>query len=125
VEDDDMTDILGKFNSQQVEILKKNISDFKVGDTIKVSYRVTEGSTSRIQIFEGVVLGRSKDTKNFDANFIVRKISGGVGVERKFLLHSPLVEKIDVVKRGIVRRSKLYFLRKLTGKSTRIKEKLD
>ncbi|MDR0571241.1 MAG: 50S ribosomal protein L19 [Rickettsiales bacterium] len=120
-----MTDILGKFNSQQVEILKKNISDFKVGDTIKVSYRVTEGSTSRIQIFEGVVLGRSKDTKNFDANFIVRKISGGVGVERKFLLHSPLVEKIDVVKRGIVRRSKLYFLRKLTGKSTRIKEKLD
>jgi large subunit ribosomal protein L19 len=120
-----MANMLEKFNNQQVETLKKDIPTFKVGDTVKVSYRVTEGNTSRIQIFEGVVLGRSKDTKNFDANFIVRKISGGIGVERKFLLHSPLVEKIDVVKKGIVRRSKLYFLRKLTGKSTRIKEKLD
>jgi large subunit ribosomal protein L19 len=116
---------LEKFNNEQLESLKKSIPSFKTGDSVKVHYRISEGTTSRIQIFEGVVIGRAKDSKDFDANFIVRKISNGIGVERKFLLQSPLVEKIEVVKRGIVRKGKIYYLRKLTGKSTRIEEKLN
>jgi large subunit ribosomal protein L19 len=119
-----MVNKLEKFNSEQLNTLKKDIPSFKAGDTVKVHYRISEGTTSRIQIFEGVVLGRAKNSDNLDANFIVRKISNGVGVERKFLLQSPLVEKVDVVKKGIVRRGKIYYLRKLTGKSTRIEEKL-
>ncbi|MDR2760728.1 MAG: 50S ribosomal protein L19 [Rickettsiales bacterium] len=115
---------LEKFNGQQVEKLSKNIPNFKAGDTVKVGYKITEGNAARIQIFEGVVLGRARRSKNFDANFIVRKISNGVGVERKFPLYSPLVDKIAVVKRGVVRKGKIYYLRKLTGKSSRIEEKL-
>jgi large subunit ribosomal protein L19 len=116
---------LEKFNSQQLDVLKKDIPSFKAGDSVKVHYRISEGTTSRIQVFEGVVLGRARNSKDFSASFIVRKISNGIGVERKFLLQSPLVEKIEVVKRSIVKRGKIYYLRKLTGKSTRIKEKLN
>jgi large subunit ribosomal protein L19 len=116
---------LEKFNRQEVEKVDKKIPSFKAGDTVRVSYKITEGATTRIQIFEGVVLGRARQSKNFDANFIVRKISNGIGVERKFPLYSPLVEKIEVAKRGIVRRGKIYYLRKLTGKSSRIEENLN
>lgn len=119
-----MKNILEQFNEQQTKDLGKTFPDFKSGDTIKVSYKIIEGETSRIQIFEGVVIAKSRKDENFSANFVVRKISNNIGVERKFPLYSPLVEKIEIVKKGVVRRNKLYYLRKLRGKSARIKEKL-
>jgi len=118
---------LESFNKKQLESLKKDDSKFfgfKPGDTVNVSYRITEGTTTRIQNFEGVVIAKSKSEDNFSASFTVRKISHNVGVERKFLLHSPLVEKIVLVNKGIVRRGKLYYLRDLKGKSARIKKKV-
>jgi large subunit ribosomal protein L19 len=122
-----MVDIIEKFNAQQVEALNKNrtFPDFRSGDTVRVSYRITEGESSRVQVFEGVVIGREKQKKDFNSTVIVRKISYNIGVERKFLLHSPLIEKIEIVKRGVVRKNKLYYLRNLKGKSARIKEKID
>ena len=119
-----MTNLLEKFNSQQIDILKKELPEFKSGDTVKVSYRITEGTSSRIQIFEGVVIGRSKQENGYNSWFTVRKISNNIGVERKFPIFSPLVEKIEVVKMGIVRKGKLYYLRGLKGKSARIEEKI-
>ena len=120
-----MTNLLEKFNTQQLESLKKELPDFKTGDTVRVYYKIVEGEASRVQAFEGVVIARSKGEEGFDANFVVRKISNNVGVERKFPLHSPLIDKIEVVKKGVVRKSKLYYLRKLKGKAARIKEKLN
>lgn len=122
-----MTNIVEKFNQKQVQELSSNktIPDFKSGDTIRVSYKIVEGDSSRIQAFEGVVIAREKQTNDFDSTVTVRKISHGVGVERKYLLHSPLVEKIEVVKKGVVRRNKLYYLRNLEGKSARIKGKIE
>ena len=119
-----MANLLNKFNQQQTSSLKKNIPKFKAGDTVKVSYRISEGTSSRIQVFEGVVIGRSKQENDFDSWFTVRKISSNIGVERKFPLFSPLVEKIEVVKHGVVRKGKLYYLRNLKGKSARIEEKV-
>lgn len=118
--------ILENFDKKQIENLKgdSKFFDFKPGDTVNVSYRITEGSTTRIQNFEGVVIAKNRGKDNFSASFVVRKISHGVGVERKFLLHSPLVEKIELVHKGIVRRGKLYYLRDLKGKSARIKKKV-
>ena len=118
--------ILENFNKKQVQSLSgdSKFFDFKAGDTVNVSYRITEGATTRIQNFEGVVIAKSKGKDNFDASFVVRKISHGVGVDRKFLLHSPLVEKIELISRGVVRRGKLYYLRNLSGKSARIKKKI-
>ena len=98
---------------------------FKVGDTIKVKYNITEGAANRVQVFMGVVIARSKSFSNYNSTFTVRKISSGVGVERKFMLYSPLVVGVELVKQGVVRRAKLYYLRNLTGKASRIKEKLD
>lgn len=124
-----MTNLLSKFEQEQIEQIKASrtfeIPKFKVGDTISVKYKVTEGANTRIQAFNGVVIARTKDEDNYNATFTVRKISAGVGVERKFPLYSPLLAGIEVLKRGIVRRAKLYYLRKLTGKASRIKEKLD
>ncbi len=122
-----MTNIIEKFNNQQVQKLVKdrNFPDFRPGDTVKVSYRIAEGDSSRIQVFEGVVIGKEKQKKDFNSTITVRKISYNIGVERKFMLYSPLVEKIEIVKKGVVRQSKLYYLRDLRGKSARIKEKLD
>lgn len=122
--------IIEKFNKKQVEILtgsenSNKYCSFKPGDTINVSYKITEGTTTRIQNFEGVVIAKSKQQTDFDSSFTVRKISHGVGVERKFLFHSPLIEKIGLVNKGIVRRGKLYYLRDLKGKSARIKKKID
>lgn len=120
--------IIENFEKAQLAKLaesKKEIPNFKVGDTVSVKYKITEGATTRLQAFQGVVIARAKSQANYDATFTVRKMSSGVGVERKFVLHSPLVDSVEVLKQGVVRRAKLYYLRKLTGKSARIKEKLD
>lgn len=103
------------------EQLKAEISDFAVGDTIKVHVRIVEGGKERIQVFEGIVIAKRHDSAR--ETFTARKISHGIGVERTFLLHSPKVAKIDVVRRGMVRRAKLFYLRDKVGKATRIKEK--
>jgi large subunit ribosomal protein L19 len=101
--------------------LKKRPSEFGVGDTVRVHSRVTEGNKERIQVFEGIVIERKHG--GLSESFTVRRIAHNVGVERSFLLHSPRVEKIEVVRRGIVRRAKLYYLQERVGsKATRIKE---
>lgn len=112
------------FEQDQITKLSesKQIPEFRVGDTLKVQVRITEGATERLQAFEGVVIARRSATVN--SSFVLRKISHGEGVERKFLIYSPLLHSIEVVRRGIVRRSKLYYLRDLRGKAARIKEKL-
>ena len=102
------------------DYLKDNLPEFRAGDTVKVHVRVTEGQKERIQVFQGVVIGRRGGGTR--ETFTVRKISGGVGVERIFPLHSPVIDKIEVVRRGKVRRSKLYYLRGLRGKAARIEE---
>ena len=99
--------------------LKKDVPDFKVGDTIRVHAKIIEGDKERIQVFEGAVISRANGGNR--ATFTVRKISYGVGVERIFPLHSPRIDKIEVVTRGKVRRAKLYYLRELSGKAARIK----
>ena len=124
-----MSNIIDSFNKQELErlkLLKTNpIKPFNVGDTVSVKYKITEGSNTRIQAFNGVVIAKSKSFENYSATFTVRKISSGIGVERKFILHSPLVSEVEILKKGVIRRAKLYYLRKLTGKASRIKEKLD
>jgi len=101
--------------------LKSDIPEFRAGDTVKVHVNIVEGNRSRVQIFQGVVIGRSGE--GVRETFTVRKISFQVGVERKFPVHSPIIEKIEVVTRGDVRRAKLYYLRELRGKKAKIKEK--
>ena len=101
----------------------KRIDDFSQGDTVRVNVRIVEGANERIQAFEGVVIGRKN--AGLRSAFTVRKISHGEGVERVFPLYSPRVESVTVVRKGTVRRAKLYYLRGLTGKAARIKEKLD
>jgi large subunit ribosomal protein L19 len=103
------------------EQLRQDIPSFRPGDTLRVYVKVVEGSRERIQLFEGVVIKRRGG--GISETFTVRKISYGVGVERTFPLHSPRIEKIEVVRRGKVRRAKLYYLRNLRGKAARIKEK--
>ena len=103
------------------ENMKFDLPDFRSGDTVKVHIRIIEGAKERIQIFEGVVIGRKNS--GMGSNFTVRKISHGVGVEKVFALHNPRLEKIEVVTKGRVRRSKLYYLRELRGKAARIKER--
>ena len=102
------------------EHMRGDIPGFKTGDTVKVHVRIIEGQKQRIQAFEGVVI--RKRSNNSRANFTVRKISYGVGVERTFPLHSPIIDQIEVISRGKVRRSRLYFLRDLRGKKARIKD---
>jgi large subunit ribosomal protein L19 len=106
----------------EAEALRKEIPEFRAGDRVKVSVRVVEGEKSRIQIFEGEVIAR-RGGNGLRATFTVRKTSGGVGVERVFPLHAPVVEKVEVVRHGRVRRAKLYYLRKLRGKKARIRER--
>ncbi len=103
--------------------LRSDIPDFRAGDTVKVHVKVVEGTRSRIQIFQGIVLARNGE--GVRETFTVRKISFGVGVERIFPVHAPTVDKIEVVTRGDVRRAKLYYLRNLRGKAAKIKEKRD
>jgi large subunit ribosomal protein L19 len=101
--------------------LKSDIPDFRPGDTLKVHVNIVEGTRSRIQVFQGVVIARSGH--GVTETFIVRKISFQVGVERTFPLHSPVIDHIEVVSRGDVRRAKLYYLRSLRGKKAKIREK--
>ena len=103
------------------EQMRFDMPDFRVGDTVRVHNRIIEGNKERIQVFEGVVIRRKSG--GMAASYTVRKVTHGVGVEKTFPLHSPRVEKVDVVTRGKVRRSKLYYLRSLRGKAARIKEK--
>ena len=110
--------VIDKIEQEQ---LKSDIPDFKSGDKVKVHVKIKEGEKERIQIFEGTVIKRKNGGNR--ANFTVRKIASGVGVERTFPLHSTRIDKIEVVNRGIVRRARLYYLRDRTGKAARIKEK--
>ena len=103
------------------EQMRLDIPDFKPGDTIRVHARIKEGEKERIQIFQGLVIRKRKGMTG--ATFTVRKVSYGIGVERIFPLHSPILEKVEIVSRGKVRRGRLYYMRKLRGKAARIKEK--
>lgn len=103
------------------EQLRSDIPAFGPSDTLRVHAKIVEGTRERIQVFEGVVIGRQGT--GVREMFTVRRISYGIGVERTFPVHSPRIDKIEVVRRGVVRRAKLYYLRKLTGKAARIKEK--
>jgi len=111
-----MSNIIDAIEASQ---FKTDIPDFKTGDTVRVHAKIIEGDKERIQVFEGIVLGRANSGNR--ATFTVRKISYGVGVERIFPVHSPRIDKIEVVIRGRVRRAKLYYLRELSGKAARIK----
>lgn len=114
---------LQKFEAKEVERLMegKNIPDFAPGDTLRVSLKIKEGDKERTQVFEGVCLARRN--RGINSSFVVRKLSSGVGVERVLPLYSPKIEGIEVVRHGAVRRAKLYYLRKLTGKAARIEER--
>ena len=103
------------------EQMRGDIPDFSSGDTVKVHARIREGEKERIQVFQGVVIRKRKG--NTGASFTVRKVSYGIGVERIFPFHSPLIDKVEIVTRGKVRRARLYYLRNLRGKAARIKEK--
>ena len=109
--------------SLESEHLKSDIPDFGPGDTVRVHVRVREGEKERIQIYQGVVIGRKHGKESARSSFRVRKISSGIGVERVFPLHSPMLAKIEVVRFGRVRRAKLYYLRGRSGKAARIRER--
>jgi len=118
-----MSNLLETFEKKQIERLtgKKRIPTFRPGDTLKVTIRITEGDKSRLQAFEGMCIARKNNSVN--SNFTVRKISHGEGVERVFPLFSPIIEKIEVIRKGDVRRAKLYYLRDRTGKRARIADR--
>ena len=111
-------DVIKKVEESQIQ----ERPDFKSGDTVEVQVKVTEGKRTRLQAFEGLVISVKK--RGLNSSFVVRKISNGVGVERTFQTHSPLIDSIKVKRRGLVRQSKLYYIRERSGKSARIKEKL-
>jgi large subunit ribosomal protein L19 len=103
--------------------LRTDVPEFRAGDTIKVHVNIIEGKNSRVQVFQGFVLGRQGD--GVRETFTVRKVSFGVGVERTFPVHSPIIDKVELVSKGDVRRAKLYYMRNLRGKAAKIKEKRD
>jgi large subunit ribosomal protein L19 len=105
------------------EQLRTNIPDFRVGDTVRVHYKIVEGDKDRIQVFQGVVLKRHRAGAR--STFTVRKVSFNVGVERVFLTHSPRIEKVEVVSKGVVRRARLFYLRDLQGKAARVRDQKD
>jgi large subunit ribosomal protein L19 len=110
-----------KIQQIEKEQIRLDHPDFRPGDTVKVHVKIKEGEKERVQIFQGVVISKRKGSTN--ATFTVRKVSYGIGVERIFPLHSPILDKIELVTRGRVRRAKIYYLRKLKGKAARIKER--
>ena len=114
---------MNTLDALDADSLRDDIPGFRPGDTVKVHVRVVEGNRSRIQVFQGVVIRRQGG--GIRETFTVRKVSFGVGVERTFPVHTPVVEKIEVLTRGDVRRAKLYYLRELRGKAAKIKEKRD
>ncbi len=105
----------------EATLVREGIPDFRVGDTVRVHYRIVEGEKERIQVFQGVVLKRHRAGAR--STFTVRKVSFSVGVERIFLLHSPRIDKVEIVSRGRVRRSRLFYLRALSGKAARVAAK--
>ena len=117
--------IIQQLEAEQIETISKDrrIDDFDAGDTVRVNVRIVEGQNERIQAFEGICIAR-KD-RGIHSSFTVRKISNGEGVERLFPLYGPRVDSVERIRRGDVRRAKLYYLRGLTGKDARIKEKMD
>lgn len=115
--------LLQQFEKDQLDKLAKEIPDFAPGDTLRVNVKIVEGTSERVQAFEGVCIARKN--AGINSSFTVRKISHGEGVERVFPLYSPRLESVKVVSRGVVRRSKLYYLRERSGKSARIREKID
>ncbi|MEQ1773006.1 MAG: 50S ribosomal protein L19 [Burkholderiales bacterium] len=114
--------LIQELENEEITRLGQKVPDFSAGDTVVVNVKVVEGERKRVQAYEGVVI--SKRNRGLNSNFIVRKISSGEGVERTFQTYSPLIASIEVKRRGDVGRSKLYYLRNLTGKAARIKEKL-
>jgi large subunit ribosomal protein L19 len=114
--------LIEQLEKEEMQRLGKSVPDFNPGDTVVVQVKVKEGNRERLQAFEGVVIG--KRNRGLNSSFIVRKISSGEGVERTFQTWSPVVDSIEVKRRGDVRRAKLYYLRSRSGKSARIKEKL-
>lgn len=112
-----------KMMALEKDLAKKNSDDFKIGDTVKVYVKIVEDEKTRIQPFEGTVI--SKKHGRINASFTVRRISYGEGVERTFHVNSPIVEKIEVIKRGKIRRAKLYYLRKQVGKKSKVKEEIE
>jgi large subunit ribosomal protein L19 len=108
-----------KLAAIESQLLRTDLPDFRVGDTIRVHYRIVEGDKERTQVFQGVVLKRHRGT------FTVRKVSFNVGVERIFLTHSPRIEKVEVVSKGVVRRARLFYLRDLAGKAARVRDQKD
>jgi large subunit ribosomal protein L19 len=110
-----------KIERLQKENVRMDLPDFGPGDTVKVHVKIKEGEKERIQAFQGVVISKRKGSSN--ATFTVRKVSYGIGVERIFPMYSPIIDKIEVITRGRVRRAKIYYLRKLRGKAARIREK--
>lgn len=119
-----MQNLVKIFEEEQIAkaVANKTIPDFRAGDTVCVSVRVVDGATERLQNYEGVVI--AKRSAGINSSFVVRKISHGEGVERRFKFYSPMINSIKVVKRGDVRRAKLFYLRELRGKAARIKEKM-
>ncbi|MCP2016256.1 MULTISPECIES: 50S ribosomal protein L19 [Qipengyuania] len=115
--------LIQQLEAEAIENLGKDIPEFRAGDTVRVGVKVVEGTRERVQNFEGVVIARSN--RGMGSNFTVRKMSFGEGVERVFPLYSPIVDSLTVVRRGIVRRAKLYYLRGRTGKRARIAERRD
>ena len=114
---------MNTLDALDAESLRTDVPDFRPGDTLKVHVRVVEGSRERVQLFQGVVIRRQGS--GVRETFTVRKVSFGVGVERTFPVHTPIIQKIEVATRGYVRRAKLYYLRDLRGKAAKIKEKRD
>ncbi|MDP2644637.1 MAG: 50S ribosomal protein L19 [Desulfobacterales bacterium] len=112
---------MGTLKQLEREMMRLDLPDFNAGDTVKVHVKIKEGEKERIQVFEGIVISKRNGMSN--ATFTVRKVSYGIGVERIFPLHSPGIDKIEVVSKGRVRRAKIYYLRKLRGKAAKIKEK--
>ena len=110
-----------RIKQMEKEMMRLDLPEFAAGDTVRVHVKIKEGEKERIQAFEGIVISKRKGTTN--ATFTVRKISYGIGVERIFPLHSPALDRIEVITRGRVRRAKIYYLRKLRGKAARIKER--
>ena len=115
--------LIQQIEAEEISKVTKEIPSFRAGDTVRVGVKVVEGARERIQMFEGVCIARSN--RGMGSNFTVRKMSFGEGVERVFPLYAPIVDSITVVRRGIVRRAKLYYLRGLTGKRARIAERRD
>ncbi|MBX3197173.1 MAG: 50S ribosomal protein L19 [Labilithrix sp.] len=105
------------------EQLRTGVPDFRVGDTVRVHYKIVEGDKDRIQVYQGVVLKRHRAGAR--STFTVRKVSFSVGVERQFLLHSPRIDKVEIISRGVVRRARLFYLRDLQGKAARVRDQKD